>query len=301
MNVRARFRGKPFGKRMVPDRIAAGVHKNIRTRSDFRDNTVQAKETSSKQEEQVSRAYWEREERTRAESALSFRFNFSEHLPDLRKAIVRSLKLSPSDIAGKKLVVVAGFGGHFTNALRKLGFNVVHTDLVKEYTKGVKGVKTIAASAHKLPRISKALAYVSFEGRPAFRYVNGHLAFLKGMAETEKGILDVRADPRYGTSETVLLFSTLANTYGCIAETAKQGPFEVDALRNKGKSRDKFRVDAAVLSKMLSSKGTIYAKDVAKKLGLKESEVIRSFKRINIFMTTVNESIKIAEELSMFD
>lgn len=216
-------------------------------------------------------------------------FNFRKYRREIRESIEAALGRPFRDIRTHKLIVVAGFKGHFTRVLHEAGFQVVHTDLVEKYAQSVPEVPSVHAPASEIPKMRNALAYVSFEGAPAYTRLPGHIAILKAMAET-KGVIDVSTGYGY-VFNPAEVFPNFSKVYGCISGEVRAyeksppgfGIFGTNFLRNGKGSRTKFITDLRVLQEILKlNRKEVPARAIAERLKLREEEVIVSFRRIKV-------------------
>ncbi len=131
----------------------------------------------------------------RAQSLKQPRQFFDPH--EIQRGLRVLFRLNPATIAQKpRLIVFAGYTGHFSRSLQEAGFDVLHTDPVPEFSKA-DGVKSQSAYFHNLPRKPNTLAHISFEGFPAILSSSGYPGIMRSLADTSHGLVMVESRSYY--------------------------------------------------------------------------------------------------------
>ncbi len=227
--------------------------------------------------------FWESEEpKTRSPWMHSFRFNFREHARELRSKIIDFLNISVSQIPNARIVVPAGYGGHFSNFLHGLGFQVIHTDLVKNYAKAPKNMPTLHSAAHELPRIRKVSGYVSFEAHPIFQGYEGAVFIFKALLNTEHGLLDIGNNGPYKQDIYIdIKFRAFEAVYGISSESELIRNFIFHKISVGGANREILERDLKVLLELAKKRIDYSSESMARDLGLTEQDVAAALHNIN--------------------
>lgn len=145
----------------------------------------------------------------RSYMSISRIYPFQEKQP-IFKSIFKSLNVNPKD----RVLVLAGYRGNFSNALQKIGLEVINTDLVRAHAKEIKHMPSFEFAAHEIPKVSRVKLYLSFEAIPAYRDIPGFITLLKAMAHTELGLMDFHT--LYGTyTSPQNIFIAFGKIYNC--------------------------------------------------------------------------------------
>jgi hypothetical protein len=220
-------------------------------------------------------------------------FDFKTNQDNLRRSL-RAFGISRSQIPRTRLVVLAGFGGHFSRALQNMGFQVIHTDLVREYAKYPQTMPTLHSAAHELPLIRNVKAYVSFEASHVYVDNIGILTVMKGLLYTEKGIMDIGVYGHYAGSRLLdVIFSPFVDLYGIEHKNGVEGPLVYDLLAMGSGNRELLANDFKVFNEIMTNKEIkdCSIENLSHITGLSHAQVRDALDRLSFLHKVIREGI----------
>ena len=219
----------------------------------------------------------------------SFRFNFEEHSRELRVGLLGRFNISRSEVPKTRLVVLAGFGGHFSAELQRMGFQVIHTDLMREYAKGPQTFPTLHAPAHEIPHIRNVSAYVSLEASQIYSGFIGYITILKSLLQTKHGLIDIGLQKEYLRNNMEQVFDIYKKVYGCNSEVFDSGLYRFYHLSLGHANRSILERDLAIILALSTSHRTDFSPEsIAKELGIKPDDVHDAIHRYQVLTIEYN-------------
>ncbi|MDD4983581.1 MAG: hypothetical protein PHH82_01920 [Candidatus ainarchaeum sp.] len=222
----------------------------------------------------------------------SFRFDFEGHARELRVGLLNHFNIPRAEIPKTRLVVLAGFGGHFSAELQRMGFQVIHTDLMREYAKGPQTFPTLHSPAHEIPHIRNVGAYVSFEAVQIYSGFIGYITILKSLLQTRHGLIDIGVQKAYFRNNLEQVFDIYKQVYGCNSEAVDSGPFRFYGLSLGHADRRILEKDLAIMLALNNSHRTNFSPEsIAKELGIKPDDIHDAIHRYQALSMKYNDHL----------